>query len=202
MACFETHDFRVELAHALLIRGEKPEMPKTDSPQALWKKRFSLVLSTLKNFGVLNPVLTPHLLLVLYAASTRRPCPPAGTVSAPGTSVGMIASCWFIIHCQGWISRYLSIYKGETINFSASCCSIFPSPIFRYKASAQQNAWRHCWLFVGIQAGRKAQNRTEKYSLGHPGREKEIEMPFFFSSWGIRILKGQSEHHQMCMETW
>lgn len=80
-------------------------MPVTNSPQALRKKRFSWVSSTLKSFGVVNPVLTPRLLLVLYAASSRRPCPTAGAVSAPGTGVGMIASCWLVIHCQGWISR-------------------------------------------------------------------------------------------------
>lgn len=70
VACFETHDFRIELAHALLVRGKKPEMSKTNSPQAIRKKRFSQVLSILKIFVVLSPVLIPCLLLVLYAASS------------------------------------------------------------------------------------------------------------------------------------
>lgn len=109
--CFETHYFGTGFARAQLMRGKNPEMPKAQSPQALKKKTFSWVLSTPKCFGVLNPVLMPHLLLVLCSAPSRRPCPTSGTVSAPGMSVGMMASGWFIIHRQGCVSKYLSTQR-------------------------------------------------------------------------------------------
>lgn len=32
------------------------------------------------------------------------------------------------------------------------------------------------------------------------GGEKETETPFFCGFWGIGVLKGQSEHHQLYME--
>lgn len=81
IACFETRDFRIELARALLIRGKKPGMPKTDSPQALSEQRFSWVLSALKSFGVLNPAWTPRLLSVLYVQQQ------------PGDPVPLLARC-------------------------------------------------------------------------------------------------------------
>lgn len=33
------------------------------------------------------------------------------------------------------------------------------------------------------------------------GGNEDIETPFFFGFWGIRTIKGQSEHLQVCPET-
>lgn len=97
--CFRTHIFRIELAHALLIRGRKQKMP--ESLQALRKKRFSWVLSVLKSLGVLNPALAPCLLCLLHKPHST------STGSAPGQVLGKL-------HPVGSLSTvkdgYLEIY--------------------------------------------------------------------------------------------
>lgn len=137
ISCFETHDFRIDLAHALLIRGKKPKMSKTNSPEAL-RKRFSWVLSILKSFAMLNPVLTPRLLSMLQAASSSTKEPVSHCWHGVSSRYEHWEYCIMLVHYR--LSRMdiqiFSMSKGEAIYFSASCHIIFPSSVFSLSSTA------------------------------------------------------------------
>lgn len=56
-------------------------------------------------------------------------------------------------------------------------------------------------LVLESRQGEKRKNTLKNTAWVILGGEEEIETPFFFGSWGIRITKGQSEHGQVCAET-
>lgn len=161
IACFKTHHFRVELAYALLVREKKPEMPKPGSPKPseegfVYPGEFWLVKSHVD----------PQFAVGAISSSIQE------TLVPPLVSgVSSKHECWdscimsVITDCQGWISRYLSTYKGEAINFSVSCHPIFPSPISRWKALTQKNAQR-CWLLCSNPGKEKGTKPHWKLQLG------------------------------------
>lgn len=55
-------------------------------------------------------------------------------------------------------------------------------------------------LVLESRQGETHKNTQQNAAWVVVGGEKEIEMPFFFGSWAIGVLKGQNEHHQVCME--
>ena len=56
-------------------------------------------------------------------------------------------------------------------------------------------------LVLESRQGEKHKNTLKNTAWVILGGEEEIEVPFFFGFWGIRIIKGESEHCQMCTET-
>lgn len=55
-------------------------------------------------------------------------------------------------------------------------------------------------LVLESSQGETHKNTQQNVAWVVVGGVKEIETPFFFGFWSVGVLKGQSEHHQMCME--